>query len=430
MIRRIVANTLVAAMTVGLLVACADERPSSEPSGGRQPDERQTDEPTHTDSSPSPQEPFSIENAQVGGVVSLGRVEFESYWGTTFSGDVGWRVLDISEGKALLITAGIVELRSNDSSDGTWARSEMREWLNASFFGGLTATAQSVVVDTEVATDDWQSASGETVDGGEATIDKVFPLSVEEADWYFSDDEDRRAQLDVSEEVILAVEENYYLERSGEPLDIVSKVNAADGYEWWLRSPGRHFLGSAAGVGSGGEVFDSGLYSGPYEKRGGVRPAMWVNLGGGRLGLTGDESEASSDGGYRTGGSTPGTTGITSLYDIAVPADWKLEEGGRFWESRDEAVRGQNRLDVLVKDPSSAYTLEEEVDYLEAWWSPPTISGISVDEFGNRFFTYWSALQWGMIKDVGGFAVTCESVAENQAIVEPICKSIHNARLK
>ncbi len=76
--------------------------------------------------------------------------------------------------------------------------------------------------------------------GGGRTVDKLFLLSLEEADTLFAGDEERNA-----------------------------------GRWWWLRSPGCNLL-SAASVYTDGSIYDNGINL--YCADGGVRPAMWLLL--------------------------------------------------------------------------------------------------------------------------------------------------------
>jgi hypothetical protein len=77
--------------------------------------------------------------------------------------------------------------------------------------------------------------------------DKVFLLSIEEAESYFKDESDRIAHL----------------------------LGTNTDNWWWLRSPGL-IAGRAASVSNFGNVYAAGDYVG--SNYGGVRPALWLNL--------------------------------------------------------------------------------------------------------------------------------------------------------
>ena len=88
---------------------------------------------------------------------------------------------------------------------------------------------------------------------GNNTTDQVFLLSITEANKYFSSDSVRQCQGTA------------YCYRKG------SNGNCW----WWLRSPGRSSY-RAAGVYSGGSVYDNGDLV--DDDRDAVRPALWIDL--------------------------------------------------------------------------------------------------------------------------------------------------------
>ena len=100
--------------------------------------------------------------------------------------------------------------------------------------------------------------------GGRETRDRIFALSIDEAEKYFRDDMDRRAAV------------TPYAKRQG---GFVSSSNTTlDGQPagwWWLRSPG---LGgsNASIVNTGGGVNSLGINVGGFNVS--VRPALWLNL--------------------------------------------------------------------------------------------------------------------------------------------------------
>jgi hypothetical protein len=107
-------------------------------------------------------------------------------------GGYTWRVLDLQEGKALLLCEKVIEQRAYNSSGGeakkgnTWAECGLRDYLNSSFYNSLgqdkTQVAEMLVVNYDNL---WYGTAG-----GEDTSDRIFLLSIEEADRYFGDSED------------------------------------------------------------------------------------------------------------------------------------------------------------------------------------------------------------------------------------------------
>ena len=96
-------------------------------------------------------------------------------------------------------------------------------------------------------------------EGGEDTEDRIFLLSLEEAEMYFEDDEDRRAFP-----TEYAVAKGIWVwEKTGTVW-------------WWLRSPGYDSGGSAAGVDPDGSLNYIGTYV--YYSRYAVRPALRLKM--------------------------------------------------------------------------------------------------------------------------------------------------------
>lgn len=140
---------------------------------------------------------------------------------------IEWQVLKQEGNKALLITKAMSPLfmRPFDSKSNVWADSEIRRWLNGEF------------LDTAF-TDDEKAAIYETELPDVGTKDKVFLLSIEEAETLYKNDKERGI------------------------------------WQYWLlRSPGVNPSFTA-------EVLPGGALSGLayYYINKVVRPALWVDL--------------------------------------------------------------------------------------------------------------------------------------------------------
>ncbi|MCL2109320.1 MAG: DUF6273 domain-containing protein [Oscillospiraceae bacterium] len=142
--------------------------------------------------------------------------------GDTFSfGPFDWRVLKKENGKALIITKDIIEMRIFDSHRNFWERSELFRYLIGDFF-------------SQTFNEDEDSK----IDGF------VFILSIEEAKALFKNDADRKATYN-------------------------GAVTS-----WWLRSPGRYenFVCTVDDDGS------CCVLGGDIGRPGGVRPALWLKF--------------------------------------------------------------------------------------------------------------------------------------------------------
>jgi len=189
-------------------------------------------------------------------------------------GNYEWRVLDVQNDRALILSENIIEQRKyNEEFKGvTWEICTLRKYLNSEFIQKFTGEQQKRIVETRVTNNDnlWYGTKG-----GNDTMDRIFLLSLEEADKYFGDSGD-------------------YQNKRSKKLDNGKFVADNDGYGfcnthdgnrmaklgdkacwWWLRSPGG-YGSDAVRVGSGGFVYVRG--GSVIGSGGGVRPALWLNL--------------------------------------------------------------------------------------------------------------------------------------------------------
>lgn len=158
-----------------------------------------------------------------------------------------WIVLDKDEDKVLLLSLYPICNRAynDERNDVTWSTCSLREWLNTDFLTqAFSPEDRERIVDTPVHTEDnpWYGTPG-----GDDTVDKVFLLSIEEAEKYLSEDEYR--------------------------------ITRPNGYgfsvRWWLRSPGINF-GHAAVVNTDGTFYNYGNSVDDDDYA--VRPALWIKV--------------------------------------------------------------------------------------------------------------------------------------------------------
>lgn len=155
--------------------------------------------------------------------------------------DKEWIVLDKHGEKVLIITKDSIGKRkyNEKGEDTTWEKCELRFWLNGEFLQkNFSKEEQSKIEIASIRSSD--NSTYRTWDGRD-TQDRVFCLSIEEANRYFKDNEAR-----------------------------------AIGDWWWLRSPGCNSR-YAGGVYSDGSIDDIGSM---VEDNWNVRPALWINLNG------------------------------------------------------------------------------------------------------------------------------------------------------
>jgi hypothetical protein len=170
-------------------------------------------------------------------------------------GGYDWIVLEVSDGKALLLSEKILEYRAyhDEKVDITWAQSDMRAYLNGEFYDSFAASDRARIAETRIVNND--NPSYETP-GGDDTNDRIFLLSIEEANTYFDNLSARAAYSAV---------------------ESPRGVSAGEASWWWLRSPG-NISDYAAGIGAGGYVDVNGYNVDNFYGGGGVRPALWLNF--------------------------------------------------------------------------------------------------------------------------------------------------------
>ena len=109
-----------------------------------------------------------------------------------------------------------------------------------------------------------RNGRGRSVSVGNATRDRVFALSIKEAQDYFKNRMDRRAAVT-----------SYAEERDSYKSDKYKTMGGSASGWWWLRSPGID-SSHAALVFNGGDIHEYGHYV--VISAGPVRPALWLNL--------------------------------------------------------------------------------------------------------------------------------------------------------
>jgi hypothetical protein len=190
-------------------------------------------------------------------------------------GGYNWRVLDMQNNTALIITEDIIEQRPYHDTykDITWADCELRKYLNGEFYDKFNAADKSRIIPVinKNLDNQWYGSKG-----GADTRDSIFLLDIEDVVCrYFGDSSEKLQNRSKSRKYWFNNKDENNSKR-------LAKFKGYD-YWWWLRSPGRinraaaYIHGNPGGcVGiNGNSVFFRSF--GP-ERDGGVRPALWLKL--------------------------------------------------------------------------------------------------------------------------------------------------------
>ena len=222
---------------------------------------------------------------KVGDIIKFGSYPYEAN-GTVRP--IEWRVLANDGSKALLITKNGIDGVPYHKPGGsiTWAESTIRKWLNNEFLNKAFSPEQRrKIISSRIANKD--NATYNTR-GGIDTNDKLFLLSIEEANTYFKSNDDRKAY----------------------PTPYANlKTKDSTTCWWWLRSPG-DIQSSAASVSNDGNVYSYGNYL--YNDHIAVRVALWLDLG-----IL--ESTQANGGSAAAKGGVSGTTGKTAAAKFTKP---------------------------------------------------------------------------------------------------------------
>jgi len=204
-------------------------------------------------------------------------------------GNYDWRILDVQYDKALILAEDIIEKRAYDSSSPdfdldempddkyegmkkvTWEICTLRKYLNGEFLKNFTKEEQQRIEETPLINNDnlWYESKG-----GEKTIDKIFLLSLEEADKYFygSGDYTNKKRKDFDDDKIFDSENGPCFSRINDLKEMKKDGKAF----WWLRSPGYENNYAAYVIGDC-YIFAVLGYFASFSY-GGVRPALWLTL--------------------------------------------------------------------------------------------------------------------------------------------------------
>ena len=319
---------------------------------------------TPSDVNDSSEYPEISDACRVGDIVTLGHYEQDN---DTANGmeEIEWRVLDITDGRALLISRYALDCRPYDEGTDavTWETSGIREWLNNEFYNtAFGESERSMIESTHLINADNAEFN---IDGGNDTDDKVFLLSIDEAEAYFGSDEERNCEASA------------YAEEQG------AFVDSDDGNcWWWLRSPG-----GSANYGSyvSGHIDEYGFMISGSNRT--VRPCVSVRVAEG----SGALSEVPD-----TNNSTPSTETTEPEPDAASMAVGDTVFFGHYEQDNDTS-NGAEQIEwiVLAKEDGKALVISKYAldcqpyneEYASVTWEESDIRAWLNDDFYNTAFS-------------------------------------------
>lgn len=194
--------------------------------------------------------------AGVGDKITFGSYEQDNDL-SNGSEDIEWIVLAREKDRILVISKYALFFRgyNNDTAAITWSNCTLRTFLNGTFLDDAFTPDEQAMIPTVTV-----SAGGNpdySTRPGKDTQDKVFLLSIEEANEYFSFNFTRRCKCTA------------YAKESAD------FTVSHDYISWWLRSPGSEQK-YAAEVSEDGSLKTYGMLVSVHHA---VRPALWIDLG-------------------------------------------------------------------------------------------------------------------------------------------------------
>ena len=196
-------------------------------------------------------------------------------------GNLDWRVLEVSDGKALLLSDRILSKQSFNAAHimVAWDESDIRQYLNGKFYNDTFSEAEKGQITETLVKNAWNpwfpesnsSFTWYSMPKGLDVTDKVFLLSIDEVVQYFGDSGD----LEKWAGGVTIMNDDFNEAR-------VAQTEDGNPAWWWLRSPGLHyaacgtsFNNAACVAAHGGLALEGNMVNSEY---GGVRPALWVSL--------------------------------------------------------------------------------------------------------------------------------------------------------
>ena len=213
----------------------------------------------------------------VGDIITFGHYEQDNEL-SSGPEPIEWQVLAAEPDRVLVISKYGLDAKPfnvTDTPSMTWEKCSLRMWLNGEFYNSAFSAAEQKRISQVTVKNPDNPEYGTT--GGNDTEDRIFLLSIDEAEWYFASDTARQCQATA-----------YAIANGG-------YVNKNSGYSIWnLRSPGIFRL-NIAYVDQIGLVSTVGGSVSDFNEL--VRPALWLDPGEGTAaGITAEDAEESGAG--------------------------------------------------------------------------------------------------------------------------------------
>ena len=183
--------------------------------------------------------------------------------GTYAGKSINWKVLDVRDNKAFLLSTKVVKDIKYHDQEGTvtWGECSLHKWLNGAFLTtAFSKDEQAAILITTVDNGTDQGNPEWSNPGSGDTKDKIFLLSYAEFKRYVEGSDFSICEAD-------------YYTKPGEDERVKLLDNGTEAAFWWLRSPGVNGK-QAAFINFEGKCFSN--YATNWYLS--ARPAMWVDI--------------------------------------------------------------------------------------------------------------------------------------------------------
>ena len=182
----------------------------------------------------------------------------------TYAGKaINWKVLDVRDHKAFLLSTKVVKDIKYHDQEGTvtWGECSLHKWLNGSFLTSAFSKDEQAAILTTTVDNGTDQGNPEWPNSGSGnTKDKIFLLSYAEFKRYVEGSD-------------FSICEAAYYTKPGEDERVKLLDNGTEAAFWWLRSPGVNGK-QAAFINFEGKCFSN--YATNWYLS--ARPAMWVDI--------------------------------------------------------------------------------------------------------------------------------------------------------
>ncbi len=316
----------------------------------------------------------------VGDIITIGSYEQDNDL-SNGTEPIEWQVLDIKDGKALLLSRYVLDSKLFDEGmEARWSECSLRTWLNNDFMNTAFSDSQKGRISTTLVTAD-KNPKFSSTDPGSSVNDKMFLLSVDEVVNYFPGGHLSGSDFEYYVDSSISTTDTDYAYEKNKANEEKMVYRSGRNANWWLRTVGNvKSYGSIATA--DGSIFPMG-YASNYLLQG-VRPAMWYVIdpkaNTAYTELQGDETEQSNNAGLSIDNAKPGDIITFGSYeqdnDLSngkEPIEWVV------LENNEDNVKV---ISKYILDAVPYHQYNEEVQ-----WKDSTIHEWLNNEFYNAAFS-------------------------------------------